>query len=464
MRLVRQRGHDARGQSAYTTQFQGQAQPTRRSVAQDARTLVAMDSIYRIRDRDLLAVCVFALLLMGVIMVQSAAFGLSGQVGWRWSITGTRDVMFVAAAIVAFFICGRFDYRLLAQPNGWHRLKSRIAHPFGGSSSSVSLGDSPIRQWLSTPAVWIFVIAVLLCAAVLVPHIGKEVNGARRWIQLGPIQIQASELGKWGCVILFAWILSARPVDARQFRGLLLCFVPLGVVALLIVKEDFGTAALIGVCMLAVLVAGGVRLWHLGMFIPPLAVAAVYFVVREPYRLRRVMAFLNPYENPQKEGYHLIQSLLSFASGGVTGRGLGNGVQKLGYLPEDTTDFIFAMICEELGLFGAMFTIVLYLGIIWCCWNIARRARDSFGQLLAFGVGCMIGLQAMINIAVATVSVPPKGLPLPLVSFGGTGLVITCAMLGLVYNVARISGEEYGVAEDTAVAGQRGPATAVTQA
>ena len=423
-----------------------------------------MDSIYRIRNRDLLAVCVFALLLMGVIMVQSAAFGLSGQVGWRWSITGTRDAMFVAAAIVAFLACSRFDYRVLAQPNGWHRLKSRVAHPFGSSSSSCALGDSPIRQWLSTPAVWAFLIAVLLCAAVLVPHIGKEVNGARRWIQLGPIQIQASEIGKWGCVMLFAWIMSVRPVDPRQFKGLLLCFVPMGVVGLLIVKEDFGTAALIGVCMLAMLVAGGVRLWHLGIFMPPLAVGALGFVVFEPYRMKRVMSFMDPYADPQHGGYHLIQSLLSFASGGVTGRGLGNGVQKLGYLPEDTTDFIFAIICEELGLFGAMFTVVLYLGIIWCCWNIARRARDAFGQLLAFGVGCMIGLQAMINIAVATVSVPPKGLPLPLVSFGGTGLVITCAMLGLVYNVARMSGEDYGVAEDTAVAGQAGPATAMSQA
>jgi cell division protein FtsW len=213
-----------------------------------------------------------------------------------------------------------------------------------------------------------------------------------------------------------------------------------------------------------VLVAGGVRLWHLGVFIPPLAVGALGFVVYEPYRMKRVWSFWDPYADPQHGGYHLIQSLLSFASGGVTGTGLGNGIQKLGYLPEDTTDFIFAIICEELGLFGAMFTVVLYLGIIWCCWNIARRARDSFGQLLAFGVGCMIGLQAMINIAVATVSVPPKGLPLPLVSFGGTGLVITCAMLGLVYNVARISGEDYGVAEDTAVAGQPGPAAKVIQA
>jgi cell division protein FtsW len=174
-----------------------------------------------------------------------------------------------------------------------------------------------------------------------------------------------------------------------------------------------------------------------------------------------VTAFIDPYAAPQEEGYHLIQSLLSFASGGIFGKGLGNGVQKLGYLPEDTTDFIFAIICEELGLFGAMLTVMLYLGIVWACWHILRETRERFGQLLAFGVGSMIGLQAMINIAVATVSVPPKGLPLPLVSFGGSGLVITSAMLGLVYSVARVA-EKDGLAPmpELPLAGKMAAATA----
>jgi cell division protein FtsW len=133
----------------------------------------------------------------------------------------------------------------------------------------------------------------------------------------------------------------------------------------------------------------------------------------------------------------MIQSLLSFATGGVTGRGLGNGIQKLGYLPEDTTDFIFAVICEELGLFGAMLTIALYLGILYCAWQTLKEKRDNFGRLLAFGVGTMITLQALINIAVATVSVPTKGLSLPLISAGGSGLLITCAALGLLRSACR---------------------------
>ena len=133
----------------------------------------------------------------------------------------------------------------------------------------------------------------------------------------------------------------------------------------------------------------------------------------------------------------MIQSLLSFSTGGVFGRGLGNGIQKLGYLPEDTTDFIFAVICEELGLFGALLTIALYLGIIFVAWQIIRRQRDNFGRLLAFGIACMVGFQALLNIAVATVSVPTKGLSLPLISAGGSGLVITCAALGVLHSICR---------------------------
>ena len=138
----------------------------------------------------------------------------------------------------------------------------------------------------------------------------------------------------------------------------------------------------------------------------------------------------------------IIQSLMSFATGGVTGRGLGNGIQKLGYLPEDTTDFIFSVICEELGLFGALLTAALYMGIIYVAWQSRKQKRDSFGRMLAFGVATMVCLQAAINMAVATVSVPTKGLSLPLISAGGSGLVITCAALGLLYSVSRYEHEE----------------------
>ena len=369
------------------------------------------DSIYRLRQRDILAVCVLALVFLGVIMVQSAAMTVTGQPGWRWTARGTRHAVYAVAAILAFFAVGHVDYARLNRPT-----------------------RSPWRH----PILWALAAAAVSCLIVLVPHVGLEVNGARRWLPLGPIQVQPSELGKWAIVLFLSWWLSRRPLNLdRFFLGFLPTLIPVAAICLLIVIQDFGTAALIGLCAITMLIAGLVKWWHLALVIPPALAAAFWFVHHKAYRWTRVTAFMDPYAHAGKEGYHMIQSLLSFSTGGITGKGLGNGVQKLGYLPEDTTDFIFAVICEELGLFGAMLTVALYLGILYVAWQAMKQKRDTFGRLLAFGIGSMIGCQAMINIAVATVSVPTKGLSLPLVSAGGSGLIITCAALGLLYSVCR---------------------------
>ncbi|MCY2951604.1 MAG: putative peptidoglycan glycosyltransferase FtsW [Planctomycetota bacterium] len=368
-------------------------------------------SIYRMRVQDILVICVLALMCLGVVMVQSASMSVAnaGQaMRWHWTDAGTRHLIFVAIALVTFFGVGFVDYGRLLQ---------------GG--------------WLRNPILWFLVISGLACVAVLVPGIGQEVNGARRWFRVGPIQIQPSELGKWAVVLLLAWVLAERTIDVSKFSGFVAMLIPVGAICLLVVIEDFGTAALIGLCALAMCMAGRVKLWHLAVVVPPVIVAGMYFVMHKEYRWRRMTAFMDPYAAPEKEGYHMIQSLLSFSTGGVFGRGLGRGIQKLGYLPEDTTDFIFAVISEELGLFGAMLTIALYLGILYVVWQAIRQRQDAFGQLLAFGVGAMIAIQALINIAVATVSVPPKGMSLPLVSAGGSGLVITSGALGLLYSVCR---------------------------
>src|SRR5437762_2638766 len=366
-------------------------------------------SIYRLRQRDILAICVIALLLLGVLMVQSASMHVTGKIGWGWTEFGLRHAMFAGVAVATFFIVGCIDYSLLLR--GTHTI------------------------WRN-PILWCLGIAAAMCLAVLVPHVGLEVNGARRWLPLGICQVQPSELAKWATVIFLAWWLSARPVDLNKFSRFVLTMVPIATLCLLIVIQDFGTAALIGLCAVTMMLAGRVKLWHLMVILPPALGVAFWFIAHKSYRWRRMTAFIDPYANP-KEGYHIIQSLLSFATGGVTGRGLGNGIQKLGYLPEDTTDFIFATICEELGLFGALFTVALYVGILFVVWQVVKQKRDAFGRMLAFGIGSMIGLQATINIAVATVSVPTKGLSLPLVSAGGSGLVITCAALGLLYSVTR---------------------------
>lgn len=370
-------------------------------------------SIYRIRLRDILTVCVLALLAFGCIMVQSAAMNVSGQAAWHWNDRGLKHLQFAAVAFVTFLVVGRFDYSKLNRPGS-----------------------------LFHPVVALVLAAIFTCAIVLIPGVGISVNGARRWLPLGVAQLQPSELGKWAVVLFLAWWLARRPVSLDRFGGFLLPLLPVGLICLLIVMQDFGTAALIGAATLCMLLVGRVKLWHLMVILPPGLLAAFWFVYHKEYRWKRMTAFLDPWASPQGEGYHMIQSLLSFSTGGVTGKGLGNGIQKLGYLPEDTTDFIFAVICEELGLFGAILTVSLYLGILYVVWQVVRSHKDPFARLLAFGVGCMIGLQAMINLAVATVSVPTKGLSLPLISAGGSGLVITCAALGLLYSVTRHSQED----------------------
>ena len=370
-------------------------------------------SIYRLRLRDILSVCVMSLLAFGLLMVQSASTSVSVAAAGKFQLSplGVKHLIFVALSIPTFFIVGRIDYE-------W-------------------LGRRRTSVWRS-PIFWAFLTAIVACAMVLVPHVGMSINGARRWIKLGPVQIQPSELAKWAAVLFLAFWLTReeRPLD-RFFTGFIPTLIPVGMLCLLVVIQDFGTAALIALCALTMLLAGRVKLRHLFIVLFPVLAAAAWFIMHKEYRVRRITAFLHPWENPQGEGYHMIQSLLSFSTGGIFGRGLGNGIQKLGYLPEDTTDFIFAVICEELGLFGAMLTVALYMGILYVSWQVIKQKRDDFGRMLAFGIGSMTGFQAAINIAVATVSVPTKGLSLPLISAGGSGLMITCAALGLLYSVTR---------------------------
>ena len=373
-------------------------------------------SIYRLRLQDILTICVLGLLCLGILMVQSAAMNITEKTTWHWTDRGEKHLLYAALALITFFAVGHLNFEKIANR------KSQLA--------ALSIA-----------------IALLTCILVLIPHIGTSVKGARRWLPLGFTQVQPSELAKWAVVIFLAATLSTSKFQISNFKffHLLLILLPIGAISLLVVIEDFGTAFLIALCALTILLVARVKLWHLALLAPPAIAAGVWFMTHKSYRMSRMMSFRDPFANPQREGYHMIQSLLSFSTGGLFGTGLGRGVQKLGYLPEDTTDFIFAVICEELGLFGAILTIALYLGILYVAWQSIRtqienrksKIENSFSQLLTFGIAAMICLQALINIAVATVSVPPKGMSLPLVSAGGSGLVITSAALGLLYSICR---------------------------
>lgn len=378
------------------------------------------DSIYRLRNHDLLLLVVIALLGLGVVMVQSASTGVNGSLGFRLTDLGQKQAIFSGIGIAMFLILRQLDYARLAPRSG--------------------------SVWTALP-VWVVVIAALTCVAVLVPGIGIERNGARRWLPAGITNFQPSELAKWAAVIFLAWWLTHRPLDLGKFRNFILTLVPVALLCLLVVIQDFGTAALIALVAFSMMLVGRIKLWHLAVVIPPALAIGFWFVHHKEYRWRRMTAFMDPYAAPQQEGYHMIQSLLSFATGGLSGTGIGGGIQKLGYLPEDTTDFIFATICEELGLFGAAIVVAFYLGILLLAWSAMKQKRDSFGRLLAFGIGAMICTQAVLNLAVATVSVPTKGMSLPLISAGGSGLVITCAALGLLGSILKHPRDEKAATE-----------------
>ena len=225
-------------------------------------------------------------------------------------------------------------------------------------------------------------------------------------------------------------------------------FVPLvagfGICVALVLKEDFGTAALLSVVVLIMMLMAGCRWWHVALLIPPGACVVWAAIFRDPtsFRYRRMMAFLDPFADMKGAGFHPAESLLTLASGGFWGLGLGNGIQKMGYLPEDNVDFIFAVICEELGFFGALMVIGLFAAFVIVGWRVMSRCQNLFGKMVAFGITAMIGLQAAFNIAVVTVTVPTKGIALPFISSGGTGWILNAAAIGVLMSIERINRRE----------------------
>lgn len=288
-------------------------------------------------------------------------------------------------------------------------------------------------------AIPIFLLCLALLAVIFIPGVGVEVKGATRWLQVGPIRFQPAEAAKLAVVLLLARTLSRHPDRLHSFLdGLLpqLCVVGL-VVVLVLAERDLGNAVVIAAVSLVMLYLGGARLRHLGgIALVCLLVAAVEIAV-EPYRIRRILAFLHPWRDPTDTGWQITQSLMAIGSGGLAGTGIGDGVQKRYFLPEPHTDFIFSVVGEETGLIGALALLFLFLLLAWRGVRIARHAPTPFAQLLAAGATTLITLQALLNMMVCTAMVPTKGLPLPLFSAGGSALVVDLACVGLLLAVSR---------------------------
>jgi len=295
------------------------------------------------------------------------------------------------------------------------------------------------KKALGVPVVlWSLPVVLFLLFAVYMPGIGREVNHSSRWVDFGGFNFQPSEVAKWAMVFLVAWWGSTQLKLSNTFwRGFAPAIIGIGAITAIIAIEDLGTAALIFAVACIVLFAAGGKIVHF-MTLIPLAVGGFTFaVLTSHYRIARLQAYLNPYDDPEKTGYHILQSMSAISGGGLSGLGLGNGIHKFGYLPEDTTDFIYAVISEELGIFGALAVASLYIGLVVLGVSVIRKTSNIFKQLVALGIVMTIGIQASMNVLVVNALIPTKGIALPLLSNGGTGWLLTAFCIGLINAIDR---------------------------
>lgn len=357
-----------------------------------------------------LVFCVAALLALGMVMLYSSSMT---QVGARFLL---MQLVWCAAGLVACVVAASLDYRILK------------------------------RYW------WALLgVAIVLLVAVLLPQFGRRINGAQRWISLGPMNLQPSELGKLALIVALAWYGDHFQRQMGTFkRGIFfpaLIIVPM--LALIFVEPDRGTTVLLAAVSGAMLMVAGVR-WR--FFIPPMLLAGTglaFSLWHDPMRMKRIFSWIYLEENKSGVGYQAYQAMLALGSGGWLGLGLGNGRQKLGFVPEHHTDFILSIIGEELGLIATLLVVAGFIIFVICGFYIAYRARDTFGLLLAVGITLLIGLQAAINIGVVTSALPNKGLPLPFISYGGSNLLTMLTCVGVLLSVARRARVTESLADET---------------
>ena len=382
-----------------------------------------------------------ALLIVGVVMVNSvwlarsvgesaAALAEDPAAGpiTAASLLWGRPTLYALLAVLALAAGALMPLRVL---------EGRSSAFGGGNREADRIGRPPLAPVL------LAIVMLGLLLAVYLPGIGKEVNGASRWVEIGAFSFQPSEIAKWTMPMLVAWWCVAAGPRLREFRrGFLPPMFALLLVAGIVGVEDLGTAVLILAVGVVVMAVAGVRLRHLALLVPVGGGAVAAAILHSPYRVQRLLAWRDPFEDPQGIGYHIIQSFSAIAGGGLAGRGLGQGIQKFGYLPEATTDFVFAIVCEELGLAGAALVVLLLVALLWSGLAIVapsdpRLRPPAFRRLLGLGILLTLGFQALMNVLVVTGLAPTKGIALPLVSHGGTGWILTAFSLGILISIER---------------------------
>ena len=281
------------------------------------------------------------------------------------------------------------------------------------------------------------IISFILLALVFIPGIGVENYGARRWIGFGGITLQPSEISKFALILFCATYASKNPEKITTFKGILPVLLFGGATCLMIILEpNMSITVCVAMLMLTMLFSAGMKFSHFAILIVPALICGVILILIEPYRLSRLMAFINPWSSPKGEGYQLLQSLYALGSGGWFGVGIFNSRQKYAFLPFAESDFILSIIGEEIGFVGLFLFFCLLGFIIFRGLKIASKAKDTFGFLLAVGITMIFGIQTTINALVVTGSIPPTGLPLPLVSSGNTSIIIFMAEMGVLYNIS----------------------------
>jgi cell division protein FtsW len=377
--------------------------PTR---AAGARTVAAA------QDAQLLFPVLF-LVGIGIVMVYSASSAIAVKKFGSDYYFLKKQALFAVVGIVALVGCRHIPYTVYRP----------LAYP-------------------------LLAVSVLLLIAVLLPPFGVTAGGSSRWLRLGPVRFQPSEFARIALIVYMAYSLERKSDKIRELAvGFLPHVVVLAVLSALILKQpDFGSVAILAMLTWLMMFVGGVRLTYLMSACAVMAVGAAVAITHAGYRTRRLMSFLDPWQYSSDAGYQIVHSLMAFGSGGWWGAGIGNGVQKLFYLPEPHTDFIFSVIGEELGVAGVLLIIVLYLLIVWKGVRIARNAPDLFGCYLAIGLTAALSLQICINMGVTLGLLPTKGLTLPFLSYGGTSLVLNMATVGILMNIAATGKTARGLA------------------
>ena len=357
---------------------------------------------------------------------------MSARIDWTllslWLVLMSFGLVMVASASVAFAAANYDDT--------WYFAKRHAVYMVMGGTLALFVACVPMSIWQRYSGYFLLATLVLL-VIVLIPGIGRRVNGSQRWLNFGIISVQVSEIAKFCAVVFFSSFFARRAQELHSgWQGFLKPLLVVGVfVGLLLMEPDFGSSVVLCATVLAMMFIAGVRIWHFLLLIilgvSGLAAVAIF----SPYRMQRLITFLDPWADQFNTGYQLTQSLIGFGRGEWFGLGLGNSLQKLFFLPEAHTDFIFAIIAEEFGLVGAAVVIGLFAALIARIFNIARgnlAAGKAFVAFACFGIAILLSFQVFVNVGVASGLLPTKGLTLPFISYGGSSLLICCVLLAFV--------------------------------